>query len=234
MKTFRPTRLAMMLSMSTLLAMGAAHAAQQIDDDDREFLEKAALSGQLEIEASKLAQQRATHPEVKQFADMMVQDHTAMDKSLKELASRKGVELPAEIHKDVQDKLDDLADEKPGKDFDEEYAEKIAVDAHEDAVELFEDASKDAKDEEIKAFAAQGLPKLQTHLEQGKALKKTVDDHDYDSRAAAANPPASAGTSNNAPGAGPTSPAEPAMPASNDGTPSTNPTEPTSTSTGPR
>ncbi len=230
MKNLNPTRIALALSACSLFAFGAAQAAQQLHDDDREFLQKAAVSGQLEIEASKIAQQRGTHPEVKRFAEMMVQDHTAADKALKELASRKGVELPAGIHKDVQSKLDDLNKEKVGKDFDEEYADEIAVNAHEDAVELFEDAAEDAKDADVKAFAAQTLPKLQAHLEQGKALEKAVDDHKYDDNANR-SAPAAAGTSNNAPGAGATAPTQPAMPASNDGTPSTNPTTPGSTST---
>ena len=64
---------------------------------------------------------------------------------------------------------------RSGHDLDEEYADKIAVDAHEDAIDLFKDAADDAKDADIKVFAAKTLPTLQAHLEKGKALEKAVD-----------------------------------------------------------
>ncbi|RYH29224.1 MAG: DUF4142 domain-containing protein, partial [Alcaligenaceae bacterium] len=45
-----------------------------------------------------------------------------------------------------------------------------------DAVDLYEDAAEDAKDADIKAFAAKTLPTLKAQLEKGKALEKAVDD----------------------------------------------------------
>ena len=174
MKDFDFTRLALAVSITAFMAAGSAFAAE-VDGGDREFLEKAAASGQLEIETSKLAQQQAQHADVKAFAEMMITDHTAVDKELKALAASKGVELPAGLTKKTESALEDLRDEK-GHDFDEEYADKIAVDAHQEAVDLFEDAAEDAKDAEIKAFAAKTLPSLQAHLEKGKALEKAVED----------------------------------------------------------
>ena len=173
MKDLDFTRLALAVSIAAVMTAGSAFAAE-VDNDDREFLEKAAASGQLEIEASKLAQQQAEHADVKAFAEMMVTDHTAVDKELKALAGTKGVQLPTGMAKKTESALEDLRDKK-GADFDEEYAEKIAVDAHEEAVDLFEDASEDAKDPDIKAFAAKTLPSLQAHLEKGKALEKAVE-----------------------------------------------------------
>lgn len=171
-------QLAVALSLAALM-MGTQALAANVDKDDQEFLRKAVANGQLEIEASKLAQQQGTHPDVKAYAQQMLQAHTAMDQSLRQLASSKSVPVSVQLEKDVVDKLDDLRKEKQGEDFDEEYAEKIAVDAHEDAIDLFEDAASGAEDADIKAFAAKALPDLRAHLAQGKTLKKTVDDHDY-------------------------------------------------------
>src|SRR5262245_56257753 len=43
---------------------------------DRDFVDKAASSGMAEVELGKMALDRATSNEVKQFAQMMVRDHT--------------------------------------------------------------------------------------------------------------------------------------------------------------
>ncbi|MBX6319083.1 DUF4142 domain-containing protein [Pigmentiphaga sp.] len=160
--------------LAAALAFGAGSAgAADLARKDASFLQDAAESGQLEISASQLAERNASHPDVKSFAKMMVADHTAVDSELKALASRKGVELPSEPTRKVRSAVNDLQ-KKNGADFDKEYAEEIAVDAHEDAVKLFEKAAKDAEDAEVKAFAAKVLPNLQQHLAKGKELQSLV------------------------------------------------------------
>jgi len=202
------------LALSFGLAGGMVSAAE-LSRGDTKFLQKAAVSGMLEIEASKLAQERAQSQEVKDFAKMMVTDHTKVGEELKALASTKNVTLPSELPRSERNTIKDLT-EKTGHDFDEEYAEEIAVDAHKDAVDEFEDAAEDAKDPEVKAFAAKTLPALKAHLAKGEALKDAVDKMDDKPRTGTANSPAT----------GATSPASPAMPASKDGSPSTNPATP--------
>ena len=48
-------------------------------------------ANQVDIEAGRLAETRATHPEVKAFARLMVDDHTAVNKAATDLAARLGV-----------------------------------------------------------------------------------------------------------------------------------------------
>ena len=214
MNRIKLTALGLALSLGMV---GGMASAAELSRGDTKFLEKAAVSGMLEIEASKLAQERAQSQEVKDFAKMMVTDHTKVDEELKALAGSKNVKLPAELPRGERNTVKDLS-EKSGHDFDEEYAEEIAVDAHEDAVDEFKDAAEDAKDADVKAFAAKHLPALEQHLAKGKALKEAVDKMDDNNRTRATG----AGTANT-PATGATSPASPAMPASNNGTPSTNP-----------
>lgn len=163
-----------LVGMAVAMAMGTASAAD-LSRGDQKFLKFAAESSMLEIQASQVAVQKAQHPDVKAFATMMVADHTKVDAELKALAATKGYTLPTELSGGKKRTLDGL-NKKTGHDFDEEYADEIAVDAHEDAVDAFKDAADDAKDAEIKAFAAKTLPSLQAHLEKGKALEKAIDD----------------------------------------------------------
>lgn len=189
-------KLSLLVAATSLALMQGAMAAD-LSNDDQKFLRKAGESGMLEIQASQLAAQKSQHPAVRDFAEMMIKDHTAVDNELKTLAESKGFQLPVELDGGkarLMEKLRGL----DGHDFDEEYVDEVAVDAHEDAVDLFEDAADDADDADIKAFAAKHLPSLQKHLEMGRQLEDQVDKADDDrrnrdgSRAAPAATPGSA------------------------------------------
>lgn len=140
---------------------------------DKTFMTKAADSGSTEIAASKVAQTKSTDAQVKQFADSMVTDHTKVADELKQLAASKQITVsdePSARHKADIAKLSGLE----GKKFDQEYAAKIGVAAHKEAVKLFTEASQKATDPEIKAFAAKTLPALQHHLDMANALHSSV------------------------------------------------------------
>ncbi len=59
--------------------------------------------------------------------------------------------------------------------FDKAYSQKVGVDAHQDAVKLFREATDDTKDRDVKAFARNTLPPLQSHLEMAKKVLAEVD-----------------------------------------------------------
>jgi putative membrane protein len=136
---------------------------------DREFIDDAAQGGLYEVKAGQLAQQKAQADDVKQFGKRMVDDHTAVNGRLQQLAQQKGVSLPQQLDKKHQDRIDSLA-KKTGPDFDKSYVSDM-VDDHKKDVDAFEKASKDAKDADLKSFAASTLPTLREHLTQVQALK---------------------------------------------------------------
>src|SRR3546814_3043449 len=74
--------------------------------DDAAFFQKAAMSGMTEIAAAKVAVAKSGNPEIKNFANKMIKDHSQADNELKALAKKKGVTLPTALDKDHQDKLD--------------------------------------------------------------------------------------------------------------------------------
>jgi putative membrane protein len=55
------------------------------------------------------------------------------------------------------------------------YASRIGVAAHESTVKKFREASRNAKDRDVKAFAAKHLPDLENHLQMARDMKKKVD-----------------------------------------------------------
>lgn len=154
--------------VSTASTAGATTAVK-LSRSDRNFFEKAAKSGMKEVSVSKATLDRLMNPQAKAFAQMMVSDHSKANSELMELAAKKGVTLPA---KDEAPKLMEKWSKKTD-DLDEDYMEEM-VDDHQEAVELFENASK-SEDPDIAAFARKTLPTLQHHLTMAKDLKKALD-----------------------------------------------------------
>jgi putative membrane protein len=137
-------------------------------EDDTEFAVAAADGGMMEVKLGELAATKASSAAVKDFAKSMVKDHSKANDELKALAQQKNITLPAALSDDKQKKYDDLA-KKSGKDFDKAYA-SFMVEDHKEDVSEFEEAARDAKDPDIKAWAAGKVPTLQHHLEMAKTV----------------------------------------------------------------
>ncbi|MDK3024140.1 DUF4142 domain-containing protein [Cupriavidus taiwanensis] len=157
---------AMLLCLTTGL-----YAAPPAGDVD--FMNKAAQAGQMEIEASKLAETKAASATVKRFAGQMLQDHRAAAEDLKRLANTKGVQLPTTPGPDDQKKLEALG-ALQGASFDKQYASEVGVKAHNDAVALFRKAASDARDSDVRDFAKKTLQTLEHHLESARKMASEV------------------------------------------------------------
>lgn len=143
-------------------------------ENDTEWAVAVADLGMLEVEASKLALERATTPAVKQFAQQMVDDHTRANEELKGLASQKNISLPVRLSDKSQKKLNDLR-EKSGKDFEDAYTDCMVKD-HKEAVDKFKKQAEKGDDAELKSWAAGKVAALEHHLDRAKATEKTVDE----------------------------------------------------------
>jgi putative membrane protein len=141
---------------STKATSGEGNRAVKVSRSDRRFLEKAAEAGMKEVAVSEAVMMHLTHSQTKQFAQMMVNDHTAANQELMMLAQRKGVELPAKDERLARK----WAERAEGAD--DRYMKEMVAD-HRKVVALFEKGAR-SEDPEIAAFAQKTLPKLQQHL----------------------------------------------------------------------
>jgi len=133
-----------------------------------DFMKNAADGGLAEVELGKVALKNSQNPEVKKFAQMMIDDHTKANTELKALAAKKNVTLPTDMGSYKAD-VDDMSKLK-GADFDKEYVDHM-VDDHEDDVAEFEKQANNSPDADVKAFATKCLPVLKKHLEAIKAIQ---------------------------------------------------------------
>jgi len=141
-----------------------------VDKDDAKFAVAAANGGMAEVALGTLAQQKASSAKVKDFGAMMVSDHSKANDELKALAKSKGITLPDSIDSKEQQVKNDLS-AKSGADFDKAYVSNM-IDDHKEDIKEFEDAAKNLKDADLKAFAVKTLPTLKMHLD---AIQKIHD-----------------------------------------------------------
>jgi putative membrane protein len=134
------------------------------------FVTAAATSDMYEVQAAKIAQQKATRPAVKQFAARMIHDHTASTEKLKKLLAG-GVTAtpPADLDERRKGLINDLAAASPA-DFDKTYMDQ-QVAAHEEAVTLFKGFQDKGDSVPLKSFASSLLPTIQAHLDMAKKLQ---------------------------------------------------------------
>ena len=145
-------------------------------EDDADFAVEAANGGMMEVQLGTLALTKATSPDVKQFAQMMVDDHTKANNELKDLAQQKNITLPSTLDNEHQRKFDNL-NEKTGADFDKDYIDLMVQD-HKEDVKKFEDQGDDGKDADLKSWASAKVPTLRHHLEEAQRIQDVVKHRD--------------------------------------------------------
>jgi putative membrane protein len=138
---------------------GTTTTATQMSSDDQTFMQKAATGGLAEVSLGQQVSPVAKNADAKKFADKMVTDHGKANDELKQLASTKNVPLPTDTdqeHKDAAQKV------MSSKNVDKAYMDEMVKD-HDKDVKEFEDASKSAKDADLKAWIDKTLPVLKEH-----------------------------------------------------------------------
>ena len=147
-----------------ILTISAVALADSLNSSDSDFLKKAAKGNLTEIELGRLAARKAVNPEVKQFANRMIRDHSKAYQELKTLAASKGVDIPksASLSEDASAAHLKMLS---GKSFDEAYV-KMMVEDHKEDVADFQQESQSATDPDVKNFASKTLPVLQSHLDK--------------------------------------------------------------------
>ena len=158
-----------LISGLALAAFVAAPAlAQNMSNDDQAAMKQLASANLAEIETGKMAASKAQSPDVKKFAEHMVQDHTTMLDDLKSLAKSKGVALPdnAPVKDMAQAKL---LERKSGAEFDKDYMEHMVKD-HEKDVKDTENIAAKAQDPQFKSAVQQAHAKISEHLQMAQRI----------------------------------------------------------------
>lgn len=183
-----------------------------VSNSDKNFVNDVLSDGMAEVELAKLAKDHAANAAVKQFAQMMIDDHTKSGDQLKQIASANSIPQDAKIddkHQNLMDKLSKLN----GADFDKEYMSAM-VDDHQDVVGDLRgrvNENRSASDRltgknpenpaavqpersdntvtmRINEWAANTLPTIERHLDRAKQLKDDLDHSNRTTRGTSGTP----------------------------------------------
>src|SRR5436190_580886 len=149
-------------------AVGERAAMTNLSAADSKFIMEAAMGGLMEVELGRLATQKGSSAAVKEFGQRMVDDHSAANTELMQLASTKGITLPTELDEKHRKEVTRMSNFS-GAEFDRMYSKSMLSDHMKD-VAAFEKQSSKGTDKDIKTFANKTLPTLKEHLELAKAL----------------------------------------------------------------
>lgn len=150
-------------------AVGATSAATVGSHDTGAFVDNVVQGNMYEIAAAKIAQQKSASADVKDFAKMMVTDHTAMLNEMKPLITKAGKTPPTELDQRRNGLLDNLR-AAGTKDFDKTYIDQ-QVAAHEETLSLLKGYADNGDNADLKAAATKAVPKVQGHLDKAKAIQ---------------------------------------------------------------
>ena len=167
------------LFLSVIISVSCSLQCCSNDDqdyplDNQQFVTQASSSNNFEIAAGALAQTKGVNAEVKSYGQHMVMDHSAVGTEMMNLAASKGWTIPASLQPKEQASLDKL-NASPSSTFDKDFA-TIMVASHTNAIDLFSVAggSQGVRDGELRAFAANKIPSLKSHLAEANTLLTTV------------------------------------------------------------
>jgi putative membrane protein len=159
---------------SSMTGGKAAPAVQTDKDDklaqaDRKFIQAAAESGMFVVQAAQMASVKAKDPDVKSFAGKLVDQYTAANNELVQLANSKKVDLPAAPTHAMRRDVASLW-QLSAKEFDQEFVRSVGIETHEKEIKKFEDARMDVQDAELRAWIDKTLPTLLLQLAQAQKL----------------------------------------------------------------
>ena len=169
------TTLLPVVALVALSGAGRADDAAKGDDrplTDQMFVTKAASSGMAEVAMGKLGQEMGKSDEVKKFSARIVEDHTKANMELMRLVADLKIEAPDKPLPEHEKHLKDLSG-SAATNFDKEFMHHMVM-SHEEAVKLFTKASKELKNEQLRAFATKTLPVIQEHLKMAKDIHDKV------------------------------------------------------------
>ncbi len=148
-------------------------------NSDQSFLQDAIKGNRAEIALGKMVTAKTKDSSVKQFAQMMVKDHTVALSQLQQLAQEKNVTVPEGLPDDAQ-QLQSKLQSDTGKQFDRDYMDGMVQD-HQKDVQDFKDASQNAQDPDVKKIATKLTPTLERHLQKAQQIDQKLGGRDSSS-----------------------------------------------------
>lgn len=146
-------------------------AAAGLSATEKKLIMAAAESDEAEISAAKIALKTTSDAEIKEYAQMMITDHSKSTEMLKPIAMAGGISEPdlKVKHKAMAAGLESLS----GAAFDKAYL-KGNVSSHQEILDTMKKDGGSVTNPELKKFVATVTPIITHHLMMAKEMEKAA------------------------------------------------------------
>jgi putative membrane protein len=155
-------------------APAAAPQGGMTDDNIVALLDEA---NQADSSAGAIAVKKATRPDVKAFAKLMMSEHHALRVEGLQLAKQLNVSPKAPAHDPLApyavNEIKTLQSTAKGADFDRTYIEN-EVSVHQAVIDFANQARVTTQTAQLKALIEKAIPVIRKHLDQAQALQKQL------------------------------------------------------------
>lgn len=127
-----------------------------------QFVKQASAGSEFEIQCAKLAESKSDDPMVKKTAREILKDHQKAQDELKKVADKNDWTVSRQLDPQHQQLLDDLKS-KSGEQFTQTFDQQ-QIRAHQKAINLYQSASTQVQNPDLKDYIDKTLPTLQEHL----------------------------------------------------------------------
>ena len=158
----RDVALALPALATGLRAETVLAADQTVSAADRAFIMKVSQGGMFEVEASKVANDKAKEQDVIDVSVTEVHDHQLVGAKLMQVASSLGISFPTTLNADFQKRLDQLK-AVSGTAFDDAYIKEMDA-IHAVDVQAFATEARHGQNSALRAFAAETVLIVRRHI----------------------------------------------------------------------
>lgn len=167
-----------LISAAVLVLAPLAVSAQAAAPSDAQIAGIVVTANQVDIDAGRLAESKASNKEVKSFAQRMVTDHAGVNKSASELVTKLGVKPEdSPTSKSLKDSGAATVQRLKGLDgaaFDRAYVDN-EVTYHQTVLDALDKTLiPSASNAELKALLVKVRPAFVAHLEHAKHIQSTL------------------------------------------------------------
>ncbi len=149
-----------------------SQGAMKLSKTDSDFLKNAAESNMAAIKAGQLAQQKATDPNVKRFAQQQVQTHQNMYSQLNQIAQMHNVTLPTKLSSSDQKEYNKLSSAS-GNEFDKDYT-RWSSEKSQKAAEAYQKEAQSGQNPTLKNYASTNLSTIQNQMQTAQGLERST------------------------------------------------------------
>ena len=159
------------LCICSIAALGEKKPAKGPAMSDQNLINFAAQTDMVEANLGQLAQTAAGSQQVKDYAQMLVTDHTSDFNQLSSAARQAGLSVPSAIDAEHDRTIIDPFEKLKGTTFDRRYIQDIVA-GHEKGIAIYKKEAADAQNPALKSYADHALPVLEKHLAAAIKLEK--------------------------------------------------------------